>query len=180
MALIEIQNLSFAYNGAKNKALDGVSLTVEKGDFVLLCGASGCGKTTLLRLLKPLIAPCGTSRGTVLFDGVPTEQLDMRSGVSQIGFVMQNPDAQIVTDKVWHELAFCAESLGMTTGEIRAKVAEVCGVLGIDDLSTSARASCPADKSNLSTLLRYWLPTRKCCCLTSRLRNSIPLRRRIF
>ena len=134
MALIEIQNLSFAYNGAKNKALDGVSLTVEKGDFVLLCGASGCGKTTLLRLLKPLIAPCGTSRGTVLFDGVPTEQLDMRSGVSQIGFVMQNPDAQIVTDKVWHELAFCAESLGMTTGEIRAKVAEVCGVLGIADL----------------------------------------------
>ena len=104
MALIEIQNLSFAYSGAKNKALDGVSLTVEKGDFVLLCGASGCGKTTLLRLLKPLIAPCGTSRGNVLFDGVPTEQLDMRSGVSQIGFVMQNPDAQIVTDKVWHEL----------------------------------------------------------------------------
>lgn len=134
MVLIEIKNLSFAYNGASNNALNGLSLDVEKGDFVLLCGASGCGKTTLLRLLKPLVAPCGTMRGTVLFEGEPIERLGMEKGVRQIGLVMQNPDAQIVSDKVWHELAFCAESLGMKTQEIRAKVAEVCGVLGISEL----------------------------------------------
>lgn len=134
MALVKIENLTFAYSGAKNNALNNLSLDVEKGDFILLCGESGCGKTTLLRLLKPLIAPRGTTSGTVLFDGEPLDGIDMEKGVRQIGLVMQNPDAQIVSDKVWHELAFCAESLGMKTREIRAKVAEICGVLGITDL----------------------------------------------
>lgn len=134
MALVETKNLSFAYGEMSDETLRDVTFTVDEGDFVLLCGISGCGKTTLLRLLKPQLSPHGRTSGQVLFDGVPLSELSYRDGVADIGFVMQNPDAQTVTDSVWHELAFCAESLDMSTSEIRSRVAEICGVLGISDL----------------------------------------------
>ena len=134
MVLFEIDNLTFAYNGAEQNAVSGVSLCVNKGDFVLVCGKSGCGKTTLLRLLKPALAPVGKRTGSVTFGGTDITKLDDRTAASAIGFVMQNPDDQIVTDKVWHELAFGLESLGESSDVIRRRVAEICGFLGLTDI----------------------------------------------
>lgn len=134
MGLFEIDNLTFAYNGAEQNAVSGVSLCVNKGDFVLVCGKSGCGKTTLLRLLKPALAPVGKRTGSVTFCGTDIAKLDDRTAASAIGFVMQNPDDQIVTDKVWHELAFGLESLGESSDVIRRRVAEISGFLGLTDI----------------------------------------------
>lgn len=133
MAILEIKNLSFTYNNAKVKALDHINLSVNQGDFVLICGESGCGKTTLLKLLKRQMQPEGTLEGEILYGGTPITELTEEETVSEIGYVMQNPENQIVTDKVWHELAFGLESLSEESGVIRRKVAEICGFLGIGE-----------------------------------------------
>ena len=100
---------------------------------MVLCGKSGSGKTTLLRHLKPVLAPHGKRSGTILFGGVPMENVSQRDQSAKIGYVMQNPDDQIVTDKVWHELAFGLESLGCDQKTMRARVAEMACYFGIQD-----------------------------------------------
>ena len=133
MAHFEIENLSFAYPAKENKALDGVSLAIEKGEYIVLCGKSGSGKTTLLRHLKPVLAPHGKKSGTILFNGRPLAESSGWEQAAKIGYVMQNPDDQIVTDKVWHELAFGLESLGCDQTTMRARVAEMACYFGIQD-----------------------------------------------
>ena len=132
MAHFAFEDLTFSYPGVARPALAGVTLSVRRGEFVCLCGKSGCGKTTLVRQLKPVIAPHGARVGRVLFDGAPIEDLSPRDQASRIGFVTQDPDAQIVTDKVWHELAFGLESLGTDEREMRVRVAEMASYFGIE------------------------------------------------
>ncbi len=132
MAHFAIEQLMFAYPGADRRALDGVSLEIEQGSYVVICGKSGCGKTTLLRHLKSVLTPHGERTGRVLFEGVPLEEVSQRDQSAKIGFVMQNPDAQIVTDKVWHELAFGLESLGCDKDSMRFRVAEMASYFGIE------------------------------------------------
>ena len=110
-----------------------VSLSIEKGEYVVLCGKSGSGKTTLLRHLKPILAPHGKRSGEILFGGIPMEQISPKDQAAKIGYVMQNPDDQLVTDKVWHELAFGLESLGCDQKTMRARVAEMACYFGIQD-----------------------------------------------
>lgn len=133
MAHIHIQNLSFSYPGANTPALSEVNLSVAPGEYVLLCGKSGSGKTTLLRHLKTVLAPHGLRSGSVTLDGVPLEQVSPGSQAARIGFVMQDPDDQIVTDKVWHELAFGLENLGCDQKAMRLRVAEMASFFGIQD-----------------------------------------------
>lgn len=133
MARIHIQNLSFSYPGTNTPALSDVNLSVAPGEYVLLCGKSGSGKTTLLRHLKTVLAPHGLRSGSVKLDGVPLEQVSQGSQAARIGFVMQNPDDQIVTDKVWHELAFGLENLGCDQKTMRLRVAEMASFFGIQD-----------------------------------------------
>lgn len=130
-AIFHIQNLTFSYPEQVKKTLDDVSFSVFPGQFVTLCGPSGCGKTTLLRQLKSVLRPHGSISGQILFEGCPLEELDQREQSARIGFVLQSPDNQIVTDKVWHELAFGLESLGYDTATIRARVAEMASFFGI-------------------------------------------------
>ena len=129
--VFQIEHLSFTYPEQPVRALDDVSLTVEQGEFLVLCGPSGCGKSTLLRQLKPILAPHGAKKGDILFEGAPLEKLDQRTQATKIGFVQQSPENQIVTDKVWHELAFGLESLGYDTPTIRRRVAEMASFFGI-------------------------------------------------
>lgn len=133
METFAIKNLNFSYPDQEQKALDNVFLTVEKGDFFVLIGQSGCGKTTLLRHLKSCLTPHGTRTGEVLFEGQKLDNMDLRSQSQNIGFIMQSPENQIVTDKVWHELAFGLESLGYDTPTIRKKVAEMASFFGIQN-----------------------------------------------
>ena len=133
MESFKIENLSFTYPLRDKKALDNIDLTLPQGQFVTVCGKSGCGKTTLLRLLKSALAPCGTLEGNIYFEGKPLSEYGQDVQAAKIGFVMQNIEKQLVTDKVWHELAFGLESLGVPTGEIRARVAETASFFGIAD-----------------------------------------------
>nr|WP_264296268.1 MULTISPECIES: ATP-binding cassette domain-containing protein [Blautia] len=112
-------------------ALAGVDMTVEEGSFVVLCGKSGCGKSTLLRQMKSVLASHGQKRGCIRYFGTELEKVDERTQSAEIGYVLQNPDNQIVTDKVWHELAFGLESLGYDSATIRLRVAEMASYFGI-------------------------------------------------
>lgn len=133
MALLTLSSLNFTYAGSTSPALKNVSLTVNEGDFILLCGNSGCGKTTLMRLIKPQLAPNGKLDGEILFDGRPLSSLTDREAACGIGYVMQNPETQIVTDTCISELAFGLQSLGMDSAAISAKIGEVAGFFGIGD-----------------------------------------------
>ena len=134
MAHFQIKDLSFSYPTAKGKeSLHSINLSIEKGEYIVLCGKSGSGKTTLLRQLKSVLAPHGKRSGEILFNGVSLDKVSQRDQSSKIGYVMQNPDDQIVTDKVWHELAFGLESLGCDQKTMRARVAEMACYFGIQD-----------------------------------------------
>ncbi len=131
MARFQIENLNFSYPETGRKILHNIHLTIYPGDYVVLCGQSGSGKTTLLRHLKSVLTPHGERSGRILFGGTPLEEVPLGEQAAKIGFVMQNPDDQIVTDKVWHELAFGLESLGADQNTIRLRVAEMASYFGI-------------------------------------------------
>ena len=131
--LLHLENYSFTYPQQRRPALSHVTLTLPEGAFMVLCGPSGCGKSTLLRQLKTVLAPHGLREGEITFCGTPLSQIPSRRQAAEIGFVQQSPENQVVTDKVWHELAFGLESLGFDTPTIRRRVAEMASFFGIQD-----------------------------------------------
>lgn len=131
MAFLEAKNLSFRYATKDSFSLENVSFNIQKGEFILLFGETGCGKSTLLKQWKPSISPTGEKKGELLFNGKLLKELGQREEAWKIGYVSQNPDNQIVTDKVWHELAFTLENLGYPSDEIRKRVAEIAVYFGI-------------------------------------------------
>ena len=134
MVHFQIKDLSFSYPTAKGKgSLDHIDLSIRKGEYIVLCGKSGSGKTTLLRHLKSVLTPHGKRSGEILFNGLPLAKVNQRDQAALIGYVMQNPDDQIITDKVWHELAFGLESLGTDQKTMRARVSEMACYFGIAD-----------------------------------------------
>ena len=131
METFAIRSLDFTYPNMKKKALDNIDLCINEGEFVVICGKSGCGKSTLMRHLKTVLTPFGERSGEIYFKGVNLDYVDDRTQSSQIGYVLQSPENQIVTDKVWHELAFGLESLGYDNKTIRLRVAEMASFFGI-------------------------------------------------
>ena len=131
--LVRLEHYGFTYPQQTRPALSDVELTIREGEFWVLCGTSGCGKTTLLRQLKPSLRPHGAVQGCVWFDGQPLEQLPPRRQAADIGFVLQSPEEQTVTDKVWHELAFGLENLGTPSPLIRRRVAETAAYFNLED-----------------------------------------------
>jgi energy-coupling factor transport system ATP-binding protein len=131
METFAIQGFGFSYPDQAAPALTDVDLTVRYGEFITLCGKSGSGKSTLLRNLKAPIAPYGKKKGRILFYDRPLETVSFREQTQKIGYVSQTPDNQVVTDKVWHELAFGLESLGCDSRILRLRVAEMASFFGI-------------------------------------------------
>ena len=133
MALLAVKDLTFTYPNCSKPAIESVSLTVEKGEFLAVCGPTGCGKSTLLRLMKRELAPLGKLSGEITVDGRAQSALTERDAAARIGYVMQKPEHQIVTDKVWHELAFGLENMGLPQPVIARRVAEMASYFGIED-----------------------------------------------
>ena len=134
MEILSIKDLTFSYPNKENFALQNVNLSINSGDFVVVCGQSGSGKTTLLRMLKKEIAPHGEKQGAVYYKGEDVEKLDDKISAQKIGFVFQKPVQQIDTDKVWHELAYGLETLGYDSDYIRLRVGEMANYFGITSL----------------------------------------------
>ncbi|WP_316637371.1 ATP-binding cassette domain-containing protein [uncultured Ruminococcus sp.] len=160
MALVTVKNLSYTYpdpNGRggacssrivsdagsgrsddRHRALSDINLSIERGEFITLMGATGSGKSTLLRLFKPELRQNGELEGTLTY-AVKTDEGDRDVALDEeiihprvVGYVAQDPEEQIVTDKVWHELAFTLENLGMRQQDIARRVAEIASYFGID------------------------------------------------
>lgn len=142
MDILDVQKLTFAYPDTTveyggvylEPALKEASFCVAQGDFLVILGSSGCGKTTLLKLLKPVLAPHGKKSGSIFFNGADIESLSYEELASDIGFVMQDVNAQLVTDEVWHELAFGLESLGCSNSMIKRRVAEMTSFFGLSGI----------------------------------------------
>lgn len=133
MEMLKIENLKFQYPLCNMPAVKDVSFSIERGEFVVLCGATGSGKSSLLRMLKPQLTPLGKKSGEVYFRGKKLVELDAKESVSAIGFVMQKPEQQIVTDKVWHELAFGLENMNVSRETISSRIAEMANAFGLTE-----------------------------------------------
>ena len=133
MEMFKVKDLSFTYPKSISGALENISFSVSSGEFITICGPSGCGKSTLLRHFKTVLTPHGLKSGEVLFCGKPLNDVASDIQSREIGFVGQSPDNQIVTDKVWHELAFGLESIGADNNTIRRKTAETAAFFGMQN-----------------------------------------------
>ena len=133
MAILQFEGVSFAYPNSKRRVIDQISFSMEEGEYVVVCGESGCGKTTLLRLAKPELTPAGAFEGKIYYKNTLLDELDKETSALKIGFVQQNPDNQIVTDYVWHEMAFGLENMALPTQVIRRRVSEMASFFGMED-----------------------------------------------
>lgn len=131
-AVLSCEHVSFCYPRQTDNAIEDISFSIGEAEFVVLCGQSGCGKTTLLRHFKKNQIPFGTGSGKLYYRGNDLEAMDDRESAARIGFVGQNPDTQLVTDKVWHELAFGLENLGVPGEQIRRRTAEIAQYFGME------------------------------------------------
>lgn len=134
MALLAVRDLTVTYPDSEQPVVRDVSFSMEAGEFAVLCGATGCGKTSLLRMCKRELIPRCTVSGAVTYDGIVLAELDAKRSAGEIGFVMQHPEQQIVTDRVWHELAFGLENLGTEQAVMQRRIAEIASYFGIEEL----------------------------------------------
>ncbi len=152
MALLAAEHLTVTFPECEAPVLNDVNFSLETGDFAVLCGATGCGKTTLLRMCKRELSPLCSQTGGVRFDGEPLAALDAKTSAGTIGFVMQHPEQQIVTDKVWHELAFGLENLNTPQDIMRRRIAEIASYFGMEDWLERDPASLSGGQKQLLNL----------------------------
>ncbi len=148
MDLLTVRDLSFTYPKTETPALSNVSFTLARGGFYLLCGYTGCGKTTLLDLLKPELAPFGALTGDIVY----APELGSPPPPHAVGLVTQDPNEQIVTDKVWHELAFGLENMGVPQETIRVRTGETASYFGLAEKFNAATASLSGGEKQLLSL----------------------------
>lgn len=157
MEIFQINNVTFTYPDEETKVLNDISFNVKSGDFVVLCGASGSGKTTLLRLLKKELAPFGNKSGDILYMGQQLNDLPDERLASEIGFVFQDPDNQIVLDEVLQEVVFGMENLNVPPIEMKKRLAELVHFFGIADLLHKKTSELSGGQKQLVNLLSILL-----------------------
>lgn len=152
-----MSDVSFRFPDAKEDVLKHVDFSVQEGEFVVLCGASGCGKTTLLRLLKKELSPVGTVSGEIQYRGKEIEAWDERTLIEEVGFVFQDPENQIVMDEVMQEIVFGMENLGYSNFEMRKRVAEMVHFFGMEDLLKAKPSQLSGGQKQMLNLLSVLL-----------------------
>ena len=157
MAVMEFANVSFRYPTSKEQVLKEVSFQVQKGEFIVLCGASGSGKTTLLKHMIKSQIPIGIGSGSMYFAGADIETMDDRVAASQIAYVGQDPEHNMVTDYVWQELAFGLESLGMSVPQMRRRTAEMAEYFGLESLFRKRTAALSGGQKQRLSIARVFL-----------------------
>ena len=135
-AIIRFENVHYTYPGDELESLCGIDLEIEKGSFVAVLGHNGSGKSTLAKHMNAILVP---DEGHVTVCGIDTAEekrvIDVRRNV---GMVFQNPDNQIVANVVEDDVAFAPENLGVAPEEIRRRVDEALGQVGMYDLRQHA------------------------------------------
>ncbi|PIC66150.1 cobalt ABC transporter ATP-binding protein [Sporosarcina sp. P21c] len=131
MAILTVENLNFHYE--EHHVLQDISFSIKQGEFVTLFGPTGSGKSTLLKMVKREMRPNGKLSGTVYFNGEKIDELPVSTTATAIGYMMQNPDEQMVMEKVWQELAFGLENMSVSTEDMQQKIAEVASFFGIQN-----------------------------------------------
>ena len=135
-AIIEVKDVEFRYEGAEEDAVAGVSLRVERGEFVAVLGRNGSGKSTLAKLLNALNIP---QKGEIWIDGVAAhEEANSLEVRKRCGMVFQNPDNQIVATVVEEDCAFGLENLGVPPGDIRRRVDDALEAVGMREYAEAA------------------------------------------
>ena len=136
MAVIETKGLTYMYPGGTKRALEDVSITIEKGEFVVLTGPSGCGKTTLCRCFNGLVPHFygGKLEGNVLVTDLTVSEHPVQELARHVGLVFQNPENQLFALFVEKDVAFGLENLGVSRDEIRKRVDWALKMTGIEDL----------------------------------------------
>ncbi|MBO4868152.1 MAG: ATP-binding cassette domain-containing protein [Clostridia bacterium] len=152
MEILTAKDLSFTYAKSDVPALSGVSFSVSEGQFVTVCGPTGGGKSTLLRLIKKEMTPAGTTSGELLFRGVPVAELSLRQSAESIGFVVQRPEEQIVSDRVGGELLFGAQSLGYDRERAMRRAAEIADLFGFTGRFSDRTSELSGGRKQLLTL----------------------------
>lgn len=134
--IIQISNVSFQYENSEKGAVHDVSLTVEPGECILLCGESGCGKTTITRLLNGLIPHFyeGTLNGMVEVCGLKIQEEELYTIAEKVGSVFQNPRSQFFCLDTTSEVAFGCENMGLSEDEIKQRIAKVTRELKMENL----------------------------------------------
>jgi energy-coupling factor transporter ATPase len=136
MAIIETKNLTYTYPGGTKPSINGISIEVEKGEFVLITGPSGCGKTTLCRCFNGLIPHFyqGELKGEITVAGMDTTMHQTHAMAKSVGLVFQNPENQLFALSIEKDVAFGLENLGMPREEMRERVEWALNLTGIYDL----------------------------------------------
>ncbi|MCE5235331.1 MAG: energy-coupling factor transporter ATPase [Clostridiaceae bacterium] len=134
--MIEVKNITYKYENEGPAAIEGLSLSIKRGEFVAVVGHNGSGKSTLAKHLNALLIPAS---GDVLVDGMNTKDEKSTLAIRQkVGMVFQNPDNQLVTTVVEEDVAFGPENLGVEPEEIRKRVDEALKSVGMSEFATNA------------------------------------------
>lgn len=136
MSIVELENINFQYKGSKDGSLDNINLNIEKGQTVLLCGASGSGKTSIIRLINGLIPHyySGELEGDIRVAGYDIKQTELHKLAGTVGTVFQNPRSQFFSVDTDGEIVFGPENIGLEPKEIKARLNDVVAEMNLDEI----------------------------------------------
>ena len=139
--IIQISDLEFSYGTSKQPAIHGINLNVNKGEYIVIAGLSGCGKSTFCRCINGLIPHfyrSGIMKGSVMVDGLDTREHPLYEITQKVGMVFQDPESQLMSLTVERDIAFGPENLGLPREEIRSRVEEALELTQIQHLRERA------------------------------------------